>query len=302
MNSLGGDANLKSHAEVIHLMIKDPVLQEVPTSTVEYVRKSITTSPHTAIILGSGLGRFAEQVDVSVTIPYDKIPNYPRPTVEGHSGELILASIGDDAVLLASGRFHLYEGYDMESVTLPVRLFHELGVKNLITTNAAGSVRKDFFPGTLMLIKGHLDFTFRQSSDLPQPVWDEAYHSQALLDIARSVAEREGIQFHMGVYAWTLGPSFETPAETDMIRELGGDAVGMSTVPEIWMAGELGLRVLGISCLTNYGAGLTVEPLTHLDVMETAHNTSEMFARLLTGIVEEIGGSYDRSQEHLKRI
>lgn len=255
----------------------------------DYVREFIQKTPRTAIILGSGLGRFGENVRQSVTISYESIPHYPKSSVEGHSGKLIAGKIGNEAVLIASGRFHLYEGYDMDTVTLPIRLFHHLGVKNLIITNAAGSIRKDFFPGTLMILDGHLDFTFRHNIELPEVVREGRFHSPKLLNLAKTVAEKESIKIKTGAYAWTLGPSFETPAEINKIRELGGSAVGMSTVPEIRVAGELGLHVLGISCLTNYAAGITSNPLTHQEVIETAERVSEKFTRLLKGIVVELG-------------
>lgn len=259
------------------------------TPVVDYVSSIVPTVPRTAIVLGSGLGQFAEQVKEAIIIPYKNIPHYPETSVESHSGELIVGTIEKTRVLIASGRFHLYEGYDLETVTLPIRMFHRLGVKYLILTNAAGSVRKDFFPGTLMLLSGHLDFTFREGVELPSTVKDKQYHSPELLNHARDVAQREAINLKEGIYVWTLGPSFETPAEIDQIRELGGAAVGMSTVPEIRVAGDLGLKVIGISCLTNYAAGITSKPLTHDEVMETADRVSEKFTRLLTGIVREIG-------------
>ncbi|MFQ6674665.1 MAG: purine-nucleoside phosphorylase, partial [Fidelibacterota bacterium] len=242
-------------------------------------------SPRTAIVLGSGLGHFVSAVANPAIIGYSKIPHYPTTGVEGHRGELVAGMMGNEPVLVASGRFHLYEGYDLDTVTLPVRLFHRLGVENLIITNAAGSVREAFVPGTLMALEGHLDFTFRESSELPEVVRDDRFHSPRLLSLAEHVADGSQIDLRKGVYAWTLGPSFETPAEVRLIRKLGGDAVGMSTVPEIRMAGELGLEILTISCLTNYAAGISSQPLTHQEVMETAERVADIFTKLLTGVV-----------------
>jgi len=264
-------------------------------SMVDYIQGLVSTVPRTAIILGSGLGKFAQQVNRSIILPYGDIPHYPVSSVESHSGELVFGTIENESVLIASGRFHLYEGYDLETVTLPIRLFHRLGVKHLIITNAAGSVRKDLSPGTLMVLTGFLDFTFRETVDFPEVFRDRQFHSPELISLAHEVAKREEIDLKSGVYVWTLGPSFETPAEISKIRELGGSAVGMSTVPEIRVAGELGLLVLGISCLTNYAAGITTEPLTHHEVMETADRVSENFSRLLKGIVKQIREKNDHT-------
>ncbi len=265
----------------------DDVLSKMESHVGTFIRGA----PRTAVILGSGLGGFARTLNGSVSIPYGEIPFYPKSSVEGHSGELVAGNIGDRAVLVASGRFHMYEGYDVDTVTLPIRLFHRLGITDLIITNASGSVRKEVPPGSLMALKGHIDCTFRESADLPGINEDSRYHSPRLLKLAGAVAKREGVQLRTGVYAWTLGPSFETPAEVVLVRKLGGDAVGMSTVPEIRAAGDLGLEVLGISCLTNYAAGITSKPLTHEEVMEVTNDVSETFTRLMRGIVSEIGDS-----------
>lgn len=287
MNSLEKKANLKFLSPMDD-MKKERAENTVPPQMEEYIRERINIAPRTAIILGSGLGQLAGSVTDPVCISYKDIPFYPSSGVEGHTGELITGTIGKESVLVASGRFHLYEGYDMSTVTLPVRLFHRLGIVNLIITNAAGSVREDYSPGTLVGIDGHIDFTFRESVDTPRIVRDGKYHSERLLALAEAIARRESIELKKGVYSWALGPSFETPAEIGLIRELGGDAVGMSTVPEIREAGELGLEVLTISCVTNYAAGITPDLLTHEEVMEVTRNVSQKFNRLLTGIVSEI--------------
>ena len=256
---------------------------------VSYVKGRANVSPATAVVLGSGLGHMAENVEGGVKVPYGDIPGYPQPTVEGHSGELILGNLRGEKVVMASGRFHLYEGWDLETVILPIKLFHELGVKNLILTNSAGSVRVQNGPGTLMAITAHLDFTYQESSDTPLIVNEDRYHSAGLLHIAGESAERNSIDLKEGVYAWALGPSYETPAEIDLIRELGGHAVGMSTVPEIRAAGELGMNILTISCLTNYAAGVVEAPITHEEVIASAAEAGERFGTLLTSIIEHIG-------------
>ena len=256
---------------------------------VEAVRRKMSIVPRTAVVLGSGLGQFAESIKDAVRIPYSEIPGYPQSGVEGHAGELVAGKVEHEPVLLASGRFHLYEGYDVDTITLPVRLFDGLGIENLIITNAAGSANRDFPPGTLMASEGHLDCTFRESADMPKVERGSDYHSPELLKLAMEVAKTEEVILERGVYAWALGPSYETPAEVKMIQELGGDAVGMSTVPEIQLAGELGMSVLTISCLTNFAAGIIKQPLTHDEVMETADRISGDFSRLVRGIILGIG-------------
>jgi len=255
----------------------------------DFVRGKIVTPPEIAIILGSGLSLITKDVEEAVTITYKEIPGYPQPTVKGHTGEFISGEIGNVPVLFASGRFHYYEGHNIETLTLSIRLFHALGTRNLIITNAAGSVRRSSPPGTLMAISGHMDCTFRDGPLQPEIFRNEKYHDTVLLKLALNSAKRLNVKLAEGVYVWTLGPSFETPAEIRMIREFGGDAVGMSTVPEIQAAGELGLRVLGISCLTNYAAGITDKPLTHEEVMETTAEVGKDFTRLVKEIITAIG-------------
>ncbi|MFH1852530.1 MAG: purine-nucleoside phosphorylase [Candidatus Neomarinimicrobiota bacterium] len=258
---------------------------------VDYVRERIGTAPAVAIILGSGLGDFADNLEQKITIPYHAIPGYPRPTVEGHAGELVFGLLGTVPVLAAKGRFHFYEGHALETVTLPVRLFHRLGVRALIITNAAGSVRRDYPPGSLMALTGHLDCTFRQGPEAPDIVSGVPCHDPRLLDCARKAAAETGVELQSGIYCWTLGPAYETPEEIEFFRSLGGDAVGMSTVPELQAAAELGLSTLGISCLTNYAAGITGQPLTHQEVIDTAAAVRDKFTRLIIAVIRNIGGS-----------
>ena len=259
--------------------------------SVDYVQGRATIQPRTAVVLGSGLGYMAENVVGAVIVPYSDIPSYPESTVEGHAGELILGNLGGEKVVMASGRFHLYEGLDIDTVTLPMRLFKALGIENVIITNSAGSVCKKNAPGSLMAITGHLDCTFRESPEMPSIVSDSRYHSGKLLEIARQSASVEEIDLCEGEYAWTLGPSYETPAEIEMISELGGDAVGMSSVPEIRAAAELKMNVLTISCLTNYAVGVVETPITHEEVIIIAAEAGERFGRLLSTILEQIGES-----------
>lgn len=245
-------------------------------------------SGNTAIILGSGLGALSESLSDKKTISYSALDGFPVSTVEGHSGELITGSLSGAVVLLASGRFHLYEGYDFETVTIPVKLFNALGIENLIITNSSGSIRKENQPGSLMAITGHLDCTFRHSAGDPVLQTSDVYHHPELLNLAKSSAEELGIDLKTGNYCWTLGPSYETKAEIQYFASLGGDAVGMSTVPEIIAAGEFGIRILTISCLTNYAAGVSDEPLTHEEVIATAEQSGETFTELISTIIAQL--------------
>lgn len=239
-----------------------------------------------AVVLGSGLGDFTEQIQTPIVIPYHAIPNYPQPTVEGHTGEFVIGNYNGVPLIAAKGRFHYYEGYDIETVTLPIKLFHKLGVKCIIITNAAGSVRKSLPPGTLMAINGYMDCTFRENLSTPKIVDDV---SSKLLNYAVEASERVKVKLEKGIYCWTQGPAYETPAEIEYIRSLGGDAVGMSTVPELQAAEQLGIEALGISTITNYAAGILDQPLTHNEVIETANRTKDDFAKLIGATIENIG-------------
>lgn len=257
----------------------------------EAVRARLPAVPNSAIVLGSGLDDFADTLADQVVVSYNDIPHYPATTVAGHAGRLIMGRAGAVPVLAAQGRFHYYEGHTLETVTLPVRLFAQLGVQILILTNAAGCVNTAWQVGDLMAITGHLDYTFMDGPEDPTAVMGAPCHSPSLLAAARRAAGKSGVLLHEGIYTWTLGPSFETPAEIRHIRALGGDAVGMSTVPEIRAAAEAGLQVLGLSCLTNYAAGILDQPLTHQEVLETGRRVKHTFARLLTAILEDLDPS-----------
>lgn len=247
--------------------------------------------PAVAIVLGSGLGAVAERVEDAVRIGYGEIPGFHRPRVEGHRGELVAGRLEGVPVIVQSGRFHMYEGHSADAAALPVRVFASLGVGILIVTNAAGGVRPGFGAGTIMLIADHLNLTGR--SPLIGPVRDgeqrfpdltDAYDAE-LRGRARRVATELGIPVEEGVYAGLLGPSYETPAEVRMLGRLGADAVGMSTVIEVIAARALGLRVLGISTITNPAAGLGTTPITHAEVMEISARTGEAVGRLISRLL-----------------
>ncbi len=266
-----------------------PSLSRQADEAAAEVRSALPAAPRVAVILGSGLSDFAGALANRTIIPYDRIPHYPALTVPGHVGELAFGYLDHVPVLAARGRFHYYEGHSVETVTLPVRMLARLGIEALIITNAAGCVRREWEVGDLMLITGHLDYTFISGIDDPQVITGEPFHSSELAGYAREAAQAEEIVLRAGVYSWSLGPTFETPAEIRDIRRLGGDAVGMSTVPEIHAAAEEGLKVLGLSCLTNYAAGMLDQPLNHEEVLETGQRVKGTFARLLGAIIQKIG-------------
>ena len=260
--------------------------------TVKYIQeKTNGFEPKIGIILGSGLGDFADIPD-SIVIPYSQIPNFEKSRVEGHKGQLVFAKVSNKNVVMMQGRYHFYEGYSMQTITYPVKVMKKLGVKTLIITNAAGAINKDFKPADLMFITDHINFMgtnplFGQNDDsmgVRFPDMSNIY-SKELIQKAENIAQKIDIKTQKGVYAATTGPSYETPAEIKMLSILGADAVGMSTAPEAIVANWCGLKVLGISCLTNYAAGVTDMPLSHSEVIETANNVKDRFKKLLTEIL-----------------
>jgi purine-nucleoside phosphorylase len=251
-------------------------------------------APSVAIVLGSGLGQFAERLENAVRVPYTDIPHFPAPTVIGHSGELVAGALAGRDVLVQSGRFHMYEGHPASLCALPVRVFARLGVATLVLTNAAGGIRRSFGSGTVMLIADQINLTFRNGlfgSALPGeerfPDMSEPY-DPALRALARNVALRRKIPLAEGVYVGLLGPSCETPAEIRMLERLGADAVGMSTVLEVITARAAGIRCLGLSAITNPAAGVTPHKLDHLEVMEVAYRIAGELAALIEGVVAEL--------------
>lgn len=248
-----------------------------------------------AIVLGSGLGGLADFVEHPVVIPYADIPDMPEATVHGHAGEFIVGRLDDVPVLLQKGRLHLYEGHDPEDVVLPVRSFAELGIETVIVTNAAGGINRTFEPPALMLIADHLNFMFH--SPLSGPVWapEERFpdmsspYDPMLRTMAQRLALEEGIALEEGVYAAVLGPSYETPAEVRMLERLGADAVGMSTVPEVVVARARGMRVLGISTISNRAAGLSAGPIRHDEVIEAGKAVAHDLEVIVRGVVRKLG-------------
>jgi len=247
--------------------------------------------PAAAIVLGSGLGGLAGRLANATVIPYPDIPGFPPSTVAGHAGQLLAGTLGGRPVLALAGRFHMYEGHDAALAAFPARVMHALGASVLIVSNAAGGIRRDFAPGTLMLIDDHVNLMFRnpligrvEPGDERFPDMSDPY-DPALRALAHRVADAAGITLASGVYAGLLGPSYETPAEVRMLATLGVDAVGMSTVPEVLVARAIGMRAVGISCITNLASGLSETSITHAEVIETTARAAERFERLVTGIV-----------------
>ncbi len=271
---------------------RDPALLE---RAAEAVASAIAPRrPRVAVVLGSGLGFLGEEVADAVRVPYARIPGFPQPTVAGHAGELIAGTVEGVPIVAQSGRFHLYEGHDPWTAALPVRVFAALGVGTLVVTNAAGGIRRTFRPGTLMLIADHLNLQFRNPLVGPVEAGDERFpdmsdpYDRELRALARRVAAERRIALEEGVYCGLLGPSYETRAEIEMLKRFGADAVGMSTVPEVVAARARGVRVVGISTITNLAAGLGAQTLDHREVLETAERVKHQLADLVKGILREL--------------
>ncbi|RMF10826.1 MAG: purine-nucleoside phosphorylase [Candidatus Neomarinimicrobiota bacterium] len=248
------------------------------------LRSFLPATPAVALILGSGLGNFARHLDQARSLAYRDLPGFPRPSVEGHTGEFVFGTVGSVPVLLARGRIHYYEGYDLEQIALPVRLFARLGIRRLIVTNAAGSVRPEIPPGRFMLIDGYLDATFRTSVD-PVPYAGPPWVSPAFLQLAQARARARQLEVSTGTYAWTSGPAYETPAEIRFFQSLGAAAVGMSTLPEVLAAAAEGLDILAVSALTNYAAGIASHPLHHGEVITTAREIEGPFEHWMRDLI-----------------
>src|ERR1700685_2737776 len=264
----------------------------------QLVESQTSARPKIAVVLGSGLGAFADSLAHSVHLPYSAIPGFPAATAIGHAGELVLGTLGADGkgtdVVVMSGRFHLYEGYTARQVTSGIRLFRELGVRRVVLTNAAGGINLEFAKGALVLISDHINLQGANPLVGPNdnlgpgfPDMTEAY-SMELRDIARKTAAEIGIPLHEGVYAAALGPSYETTAEIRFFQTIGADLVGMSTVAATIAANHLGMQVLGISCVTNLAAGLSGQKLNHEEVLEVGRKISGTFLKLLTALLPKL--------------
>jgi purine-nucleoside phosphorylase len=263
--------------------------------TVAVIRTRYSTRPMIGFILGSGLGPYADSFRHRIEIPYRELPNFPHSTVLGHAGKMILGEAEGVPAVALQGRVHWYEGYSMEQVVFPARVMGTLGIRQLVVTNAAGGINFSFQPGDLMLITDHINLIGTNPLIGPNieelgarfPDMSEAY-DPSMRAAAMRVAEESGFPLRQGVYVGVTGPSYETPAEIRMFRQLGADAVGMSTVPEVIAAGHMGIKVLGISCITNMAAGILPQKLTHQEVMDTTARVQARFAALLRGTVPRL--------------
>jgi purine-nucleoside phosphorylase len=262
---------------------------------VAYIEPKLTEKPTIGLVLGSGLGVLADEIENPVIIPYHEIPGFTVSTVVGHKGQLVIGKLQGKQVVAMQGRFHFYEGHGLDAVVFPIRVMKLLGVETIIVTNAAGGINEGYNAGDLMLIRDHINMTFRnpliganeEEMGARFPDMSEAY-SKELRELAKGVAKEQGVQLQEGVYVGLLGPSYETPAEIRMLRILGGDAVGMSTVPEVIVARHMNVKVLGISCISNMAAGILEQPLSHDEVMETTEKVKAQFLSLVNGIIAKL--------------
>jgi purine-nucleoside phosphorylase len=260
--------------------------------TAAFLKQKMNTQPKTAIILGTGLGRLADEITDSYSIPYKDIPNFPISTVEGHSGKLIFGKLGGKDIMAMQGRFHFYEGYSMKQVTFPIRVMHELGIKTLFVSNASGGTNPLFKVGDLMIITDHINFFPEHPLHGPNigdgprfPDMSEAY-SKRLRDLALTIAEEKNIDVRQGVYLGTQGPTFETPSEYKMFKLFGADAVGMSTVPEVIVARHCGIDVFGISVITDIGVEGQIQKITHEDVQKAANASQEKMTDIMREMIK----------------
>ncbi len=260
-----------------------------------YIQERIDQTPTIGLILGSGLGELADELDDAIVIPYQEIPHFVMSTVDYHAGKLIVGNLEGKTVVAMQGRFHYYEGHSIDSVTFPIRVMKMLGVEQLILTNASGGLHIDQQPGDLMLVTDHINLMGinpligandeRLGDRFPDM---STTYCKSLAQVAKQVATQTGVSLREGVYVAFTGPSFETPAEVKMARVIGGDAVGMSTVPEVIVANHAGIKVLTISCICNLAAGILPQPITAEEVYEAAGQAKENFSKLLRGIVKNM--------------
>ena len=269
------------------------MLEKIKESA-EYIASKVKDMPKTAVILGTGLGELVNHIEITETIPYSEIPNFPVSTVEGHSGKMIFGRLGSKRIMAMQGRFHFYEGYGMQLVTFPVRVMKQLGIKTLFVSNAAGGMNPDFHIGDIMLIRDHINLfpehplRGKNYNELgPRfPEMSEAY-SKRLIAKAKQIAKENDIRLVEGVYVGTQGPTFETPAEYRFFYRIGGDAVGMSTVPEVIVARHMGMEVFGMSVVTDLGVEGVVEKVSHEEVQEAAKKAQPIMTFIMKELINQ---------------
>ena len=254
----------------------------------EFILKNIKFLGHTAVILGSGLGGFTDSITKKIIIKYSKIPYYPETTVDGHSGELIAGYLKGKNILIANGRSHFYEGHSKENIVLPINVMKSCGIKNLIITNSVGSLKREYNPGTIVLINGYIDFSFQQTYNKPRSMNDSRFFSEKLMSITKNASLQNNIPIKYGNYCWVFGPGYETSSEINYFKSYEGTVVGMSTLPEVEEAGNIGLKILTLSMVTNFAAGISNQPLKHSEVLENANKSKEKMIKLLSAIIQEI--------------
>ena len=268
----------------------------------DFIKERLPALPDTAVILGSGLGGYAEKLADRAVMGYEEIPGFPKSTVENHKGELVFGTVGGAGengvckpVLVMNGRFHFYEGYEMEDTAYPIGVFYLLGIKKIIITNAAGGINLTFHPGDLVCVYDHIKLTSESpargeniSGFGPRFFDMQSVYSKELIKKAKECALKSGFALKEGVYAYMSGPQYETPAEIRMLRAMGADLVGMSTVAEVIQAARCEIKILCISCVTNYAAGMKNEPLTHGEVVEAGEEISQKFKQLIDNILFQI--------------
>ena len=267
---------------------------EAIKETISYIRQQINTTPETAIILGTGLGDIADEIEVQKVIPYEDIPNFPVSTVEGHAGDLIIGRYADKEVYALKGRFHFYEGYTMQEVTFPIRVLKFLGVKNLLISNAAGGMSPDFEIGDVMFINDHINL-------MPNPLVGKHYpefgdrfpdmseiYEQEWIDLAIESAKKLDLRAHVGCYVGVTGPTLETHKEYEYFRIIGGDTVGMSTVPEAIIAHQMGIKIFAVSVVTDLGVPGRIIKISHEIVQEAAARVTPKLVRLIHDLIESI--------------
>ncbi len=277
-----------------------PTPDALLTDAVDFVRHRVDRAPAVALVLGSGLGMLAEDAEDTTVLPATDIPGYPESTVEGHHGRLVFGTLEGVDVVFVQGRVHFYEGHPVRALAYPVRLVNALGAERILVTNAAGGIHPTFAPGTLMFITDHINMALTSpligQAQAPREAGLESevpvtargpYYDRAWIEAAEGVARRLGVSTERGTYLWTKGPSYETKAEIRAFERIGADAVGMSTVPEVIQAHQLGMRVLGISTITNFAAGLGHESLDHADVLEVGKRVRTALGGLVRGIVRD---------------
>ncbi|HPE68450.1 MAG TPA: purine-nucleoside phosphorylase [Thermotogota bacterium] len=275
-------------------MVHSEMMEQIQKA-VQYLKKQVPSIPKVAIVLGSGLGDIADQLEDSRGYSYAQIPGFPTSTAPGHKGELVFGRLGKQPVMLMNGRTHFYEGYDMKTITFPIRVMQLLGVETLMLTNAAGGLNPDFEVGTPMLIQDHINMMgdnplTGMNLDELGPRFPDMSHAYdpGLQELAREAAHQLGIPIQSGVYVGVAGPNFETPAELRMLRHMGADAVGMSTIPEVIVAVHGGLKVLAFSAITDRAVADDLQPLTAEEVLEIAEKTGKKIGQILIAVCEQL--------------